>query len=523
MTGRSRIGQTLGAESGTRFQAWDPTRGVAIEPAFVSATSAELERAAALAEAAGAEYRAASGAARGVFLRACAERLEARGDALVARAGQETALPEPRLRGELRRTANQLRLFAALAEEGSWVDARIDRSRPAQENQPRRPDLRSCLRPLGPVAVFGASNFPLAFSVAGGDTASALAAGNPVIVKAHPAHPGTSELAAEAILEAARAAGVPDGVFSLLFDSGVEIGAALVRHPAIRAVGFTGSLAAGRRLMDLAAARPEPIPVFAEMGSVNPVFVLPEALAERGAALAAGLHASATLGAGQFCTKPGLVFMPGDGAAATSFTRELAQRIQTTPPVTLLTRGIAEAYCRGVDERAGHAGVELLAKSAAPISTALFQVSSATLAANPKLEEELFGPALLLVRYGDEREALEVARRLPGQLTATLHATEADLRRNAGLVALLETKAGRLIVNGYPTGVEVSHAIVHGGPYPATSDGRATSVGTRAIFRFARPVCYQDAPEFLLPQELRDANPLGIWRLVDGEWTRAGL
>src|SRR5579883_3184572 len=511
-----------GIETGAAFYGVNPVTGEQLEPVYFSASNEEIDKAAALAEAAFSSYSKLTGRERGAFLRNIADGLQAITEDLVQRAHQETALPIPRLQGEVARTANQLRLFAEVVEEGSWVMARIDTADPERKPLPK-PDIRSMLVPLGPVAVFGASNFPLAFSVAGGDTASALAAGNPVIVKAHPAHPGTSELAAEAILEAARASGAPDGVFSLLFDSGVEIGAALVRHPAIRAVGFTGSLAAGRRLMDLAAARAEPIPVFAEMGSVNPVFVLPEALAERGAALAAGLHASATLGAGQFCTKPGLVFLPGAGTAATSFTRELAQRIQTTPPATLLTRGIAEAYCRGVDERAGHAGVELLAKSAAPISTALFQVSSATLAANPKLEEELFGPALLLVRYGDEREALEAARRLPGQLTATLHATETDLRRNAGLVALLETKAGRLIVNGYPTGVEVSHAIVHGGPYPATSDSRATSVGTRAIFRFARPVCYQDAPEFLLPQELRDANPLGIWRLVDGEWTRAGL
>src|SRR5579883_554973 len=524
MTGRSRIGQTLGAESGTRFRAWDPARGVAIEPAFVSATDSEVERAAALAEAAAAEYRAASGAARGAFLRACAERLEARGDALVARAGQETALPEPRLRGELRRTANQLRLFAALAEEGSWVDARIDRSHPAQENQPRRPDLRSCLRPLGPVAVFGASNFPLAFSVAGGDTASALAAGCPVIVKAHPAHPGTSELAANVIRDCVAAAGLHEGVFSLLFDSGIEVGARLVQHPLIKAVGFTGSLQAGRALMDLCASRPDPIPCYTEMSSTNPVFILPGALHQY-EKIAADLTASYTLGAGQFCTKPGLVFLPSLEASA-AFIEELKKRAASLPAFTMLTSGIAAQYKRGVKQRMESGIARILAAwdpstpPAAQATAALLETSIEDILNRPELSEEVFGPSTLLVRYESREQVIRAAEALQGHLTATLLGTEEDLATHQDLLAILERKVGRILFNGYPTGVEVCHAMVHGGPYPATSDSRSTSVGTLAIYRFARPVCYQNMPQTALPQALQNDNPLGLLRMVNGQMTR---
>ncbi|HET9783930.1 MAG TPA: aldehyde dehydrogenase family protein, partial [Terriglobales bacterium] len=337
------------------FRARNPATGADLEPAFFAATPADLERAAALAAAAAPDYARRSGRDKAAFLRAIAAGLEARKSEIVARAGLETALPPARLEGELARTANQLRLFAGLVEEGSWVEARLDATiadRPAG----RKPAIRSMLRPLGPVAVFGASNFPLAFSVAGGDTASALAAGNPVIVKAHPAHPGTSALAAAAIRAAAELTGMPDGVFSLLFDDGIAVGAALVQHPAICAVGFTGSLAAGRHLMDLAAARPSPIPVYAEMGSVNPVFILPEALATRGNEIAAGLMQSVTLGAGQFCTKPGLV-MVADGAHGVAFLRGLGERLGAAPDYTLLTAGIRESFLRGAAARAAAAGV----------------------------------------------------------------------------------------------------------------------------------------------------------------------
>src|SRR5579883_2178349 len=523
MTGRSRIGQTLGAESGTRFRAWDPARGVAIEPAFVSATDSEVERAAALAEAAAAEYRAASGAARGAFLRACAERLEARGDALVARAGQETALPEPRLRGELRRTANQLRLFAALAEEGSWVDARIDRSHPAQENQPRRPDLRSCLRPLGPVAVFGASNFPLAFSVAGGDTASALAAGCPVIVKAHPAHPGTSELAANVIRDCVAAAGLHEGVFSLLFDSGIEVGTRLVQHPLIKAVGFTGSLQAGRALMDLCASRPEPIPCYAEMSSTNPVFVLPGALKEHDK-IAADLTASYTLGAGQFCTKPGLVFLPPQDETS-GLVEEMRRRAASLPAFTMLTAGIAAQYKRGIAQQTQANGARVVAAPDTNFGTAaaLLEADAEDILKNPALTEEIFGPTTLLVRYQSREQMLRIAESLQGHLTATLLGTEEDLAGHQDLIAILERKVGRIIFNGYPTGVEVCHSMVHGGPYPATSESKSTSVGTLAVYRFARPVCYQNIPQPVLPEALRDSNQLGLLRMVNGQISRDAI
>ncbi|MGN6591547.1 MAG: aldehyde dehydrogenase (NADP(+)) [Terriglobales bacterium] len=536
---------------GNAFRARNPATGAALEPPFFTASTADLERAAALAAAAAPDYARRSGRDKAAFLRAIAAALEARKPEIVARAGLETALPAARLEGELARTANQLRLFASLVEEGSWVDARLDAplaDRPAG----RKPAIRSMLRPLGPVAVFGASNFPLAFSVAGGDTASALAAGNPVIVKAHPAHPGTSALAAAAIRAAAELTSMPEGVFSLLFDDGIAIGAALVQHPAVCAVGFTGSLAAGRRLMDLAAARPQPIPVYAEMGSVNPVFILPEALATRGHEIAAGLMQSVTLGAGQFCTKPGLVLV-ADGADGEAFLRGLGERLGAAPEYTLLTAGISESFRRGAAARAAAAGVvtrvrpareqltrqpeDVIGHSGRPLPASdarpqpdqreggsskswlcqawLFETTAAHLEQHPELAEELFGPATLAVRHRDAGELLRLARGLAGHLTATVHGTEADLRAHTELLEVLAAKVGRLVINGYPTGVEVTSAMVHGGPYPAASLPQS-SVGTRAIVRFTRPVCYQDMPEFALPPELQEHNPLGIFRLRDG-------
>jgi len=520
---RSLIEGAEAAGGGAKFQARAAASGAAreaLEPWFQAATAGELERAAGAATAAYADYRRRSGRDKGAFLRAIAAELEAAAPELIARAGLETGLAAARLQGETARTAGQLRLFAELVEEGSWVEARLDRAQ-ERTNAPRKPELRSLLRPLGPVAVFGASNFPLAFSVAGGDTASALAAGNPVIVKAHPAHPGTSALAGAAVARAAAATGMPAGVFALLFDDGIEVGAALVRHAQIRAVGFTGSQAAGRRLMDLAAARPAPIPVYAEMGSANPVFLLPRALAERGEAIAQGLQASVTLGAGQFCTKPGLVLAPA-GAAGEPLVAKLAELMGAAPGFTLLTAGIARSYQSGAAARAAHATVETLAASPEANGAILLQTAAAALLGEPELGEELFGPATLVVRHQGKAELLRVARALEGHLTATVHGTEEDLQEYAELLEILEQKAGRVVINGYPTGVEVTHAMVHGGPYPASSS-RETSVGTRAILRFARPVCYQDMPEFALPPELQAANPLGIWRLVDGHRTQAAL
>ena len=502
------------------FRAINPATGAALEPAYHATTLAELDQAAARARAAFPVFSRTSGQERGAFLRAIAVQLEARASELIARAGQETALPPARLQGETARTCSQLRLFAELIEEGSWVEARLDRAR-ERENAPRKPDLRSMLRPIGPVAVFGASNFPLAFSVAGGDTASALAAGNPVIVKAHPAHPGTSALAGEAIAAAVRESKLPEGVFSLVFDAGIEIGAALVEHPAIRAVGFTGSQAAGRHLMDLAAKRPEPIPVFAEMGSTNPVFILPRALATRGPEIARGLHGSVTLGAGQFCTKPGLVMFAPEQAAP--FVEELQRLMSQPAPFTLLTPAIAQSYRAGAGKRSAHPAVEVLTPPPGDATAALLlRTDAATLLQHPSLGEELFGPATLLVRHAGKDELLRLAASLHGHLTATVHAAEDDLREYAELIPLLATKVGRVLVNGFPTGVEVTHAMVHSGPYPAASFNE-TSVGTRAILRFARPVCFQDVPELALPPELHAANPLKIWRQLEGKLTQDPL
>ncbi len=512
------------ADRDVLFTAINPATGQSLSPEYVSASQDDIEHATLLAERAFSVYAKLSGAKKASLLRAIAEGLEAIRDALVERAHMETALPVPRLEGEVARTANQLRLFAEVTEEGSWVMARIDRALPSRRPTPR-PDLRSMLRPLGPVAVFGASNFPLAFSVAGGDTASALAAGNTILVKAHPAHPGTSELVGQVIASCVRSAELPAGVFSLLFDKGTTVGTALVRHSRVKAVGFTGSLAAGRALMDLAAARPNPIPCFTEMSSTNPVFMLPGAIRERGEQIAKDLHASITLGAGQFCTKPGLIFLPQQ--ETNEMLDHLRDIVRQSPSFTMLTKGIATQFSQSVADRKGSSGVHALTASIpskesndATADIALLVTNAKSLEANPALSEEVFGPAALFVSCADRNETLRAAESLCGHLTATLLGTEEDLDRNRDLVEILERKVGRLIFNGYPTGVEVSHAMVHGGPYPSTSDGRSTSVGSQSIFRFARPVCYQNFPEDSLPAELRNDNPLGILRMIDGIMTR---
>ncbi len=508
--GTSMIGFARGASEET-FRAVNPATGRDLDPSFSSATSADVDRTASLAAAAFVESSKLAGTRRGELLRRIAGNLEAGSEALIERAHLETALPVGRLQGELMRTTGQLRMFAALVEDGSWVSARIDHG--DAERKPPKPDLRSMLRPIGPVAVFGASNFPLAFSVAGGDTASALAAGCPVIVKAHPAHPGTSELAGVAIVDAVRELGLHEGTFSLLFDRGFEIGAALVKHSSIKAVGFTGSRRGGLALVNIAAQRPRPIPVYAEMGSVNPVFILPEALRTRGAEIAAGLHASVTLGVGQFCTNPGLVVIER-GTAAGAFIDDLEERIATTAVGTMLTAGICSAYRAGLGKLASFSRTRQATDADAhSAGAALFVTGAESLLANYELMEEVFGPSTIVVE-STPGQLMEVARALEGQLTITVHAADGELSSHRELLDVLETKAGRLIVNGFPTGVEVSPAMVHGGPFPATSDGRSTSVGTRAIERFARPVCYQSFPDALLPDELKEANPLGIRRMV---------
>jgi 2,5-dioxopentanoate dehydrogenase len=524
IAGRSLIGFREGNGSGEPLYATDPTTGHRLQPGFIAATEEEVELAVHLAAEAFATYSRSRGRDRGRFLRAIASKIESLADEIIERAGRETALPHARLKGETARTCAQLRLFANVAEEGSWVSARIDRAEPDRQPAPR-PDIRSMLRPLGPVVVFGASNFPLAFSVAGGDTASALASGNPVIVKAHAAHPGTSELVGQAVRDSVRECGLPEGVFSLLFGSGAQIGTALMKHPSVKAGGFTGSRAAGRVLMDIAAGRPEPIPFYAEMSSTNPVFILPAALRERGGNIASGLHASFTLGAGQFCTKPGMVFFP-QGADAAPFTNELRRLVDGSTPFHLLTRSIHSSYDSALAERKVDAAVTLVAEAPKPAGVVGFAVGSALFETDAgkflgsDLDAEIFGPTTLLVHHSGREQILEIARSLEGHLTATIHGTEQDLRDFADLIAILENKVGRLVFNGFPTGVEVCHAMVHGGPYPSTSDGRSTSVGTRAIFRFTRPFCYQGFPDDAVPEELRDANPLGIWRMVDGQMTR---
>lgn len=509
LKGTSIIGFQRGAVGGETLSGFNPATGENLLPVYHSASRAELDHAAQLAHAAFTAYSQTTGAERARFLRRIAEGLEALGDELIARANAETALPEPRLRSETARTCNQLRLFAELVEEGSWVDARIDRSDPDRKPLPK-PDVRSMWRPLGPVVVFGASNFPLAFSVAGGDTASALAAGNPVIVKAHPAHPGTSELVGLAISQAVKSCELPEGVFSLLYDAGNEVGTTLVRHPLIKAGGFTGSRAGGRALFDVASSRPEPIPFYAEMSSINPVFILPAALRERSDQIAAGLHGSVTLGAGQFCTNPGLILL-ADNNDADDFVTKLGKLMSETTEQTMLTRAINSNYRSGIAARANHAALQT-------IGGALFRTRAADFLAHPELAEELFGPSTLIIVYTDQ--LFELVNGLEGQLTATIHGSEEDLRTHQDLIRLLETKVGRLVFNGFPTGVEVGHAMVHGGPYPATSDGRYTSVGTRAIHRFARQVCFQDFPNPTLSPELKDENPLNIWRMIDGEIKR---
>ncbi len=526
LSGRSIIGSRTGVGAGEEFRASNPRTGAPLAPGFVSATAEEVELAARLAHEAFVTYSRASGRDKGALLRKIAANIESGADEVVARAEEETALPRARLQGELGRTCGQLRLFAEVVEEGSWVMARIDHAQPDRKPAPK-PDIRSMLRPLGPVVVFGASNFPLAFSVAGGDTASALAAGNPVIVKAHPAHPSTSELVARAMRDAVQQCGLPEGVFSLLFDAGVDVGLALVKHPLVKAGGFTGSLKAGRALMDVAAARPQPIPFFAEMSSTNPVFILPGALRERAGSIAAGLHASFTLGAGQFCTKPGMVFLP-EGSEGENLLSDLQRSVGESARFHLLTQGIQAGYDAGVAARKAKAGVTTVAEEVSPRTGTAFSVSAVVFATdveclekNPDLAEELFGPSTLLIRHRRREQLLRAARNLGGHLTATIHGTEEDLQEYGELVAILEGKAGRLIFNGFPTGVEVTHAMVHGGPYPATSDGRSTSVGSMAIFRFARPVCFQGFPDAALPEELKEGNPLGIWRLVDGEMKKS--
>lgn len=505
------------------MRAFNPATGTTLEGDFGAGGELEVNRACLLAQQAFDVYRETDPALRARFLRAIAVGINDLGDALVVRAMQETGLPKGRIEGERGRTVGQLELFASLVCDGRWIGATLDSALPDRKPQPR-PDLRLRRIALGPVAVFAASNFPLAFSVAGGDTASALAAGCPVIVKAHSSHLGTSELVGRAIQKAVSECGLPEGVFSLLIGRGTTIGQALVSHPAIKAVGFTGSRHGGLSLMKTAVNRPEPIPVYAEMSSVNPVFFFPGALRKRAEALAKGFIDSVTLGVGQFCTNPGIA-LGIEGDAFQQFSHLAAKESSTRAPATMLSPMIHSAYQNGLERLRQSKAVDDLAQVKSGDGNclgepALFSVTGRQLLAEPELAEEVFGPASVLVRCETPEEMRAIAEQLPGQLTASLFIEEEDIEAARSLVPILERKVGRIIFNQYPTGVEVSYAMVHGGPFPATSDSRTTSVGASAIERFLRPVAYQNMPSALVPPALQDANPMKIWRLQDGQLER---
>jgi 2,5-dioxopentanoate dehydrogenase len=523
--GKNIVGAGVCPPGKETFFAINPLTGQPLQPEFHEATKVEVEEAMAEAVEAFEEYREQPAEKIAGFLERIAEEILKLGDELIQRANQETGLPEARLIGERARTVGQLKMFADLVREGSWVEASIDKGIPDRKPLPK-PDLRRMLIPMGPVVVFGASNFPLAFSVAGGDTASALAAKNPVVVKAHPGHPGTSEMVAGAIVAAARETGMPAGVFSMLHGVCHDISVDLVGNPAAKAVGFTGSLNAGRTLFNVASARPEPIPVYAEMGSTNPVFVLPGGLKKNRDAIAEGLMQSVTLGVGQFCTNPGLVFGMRDEQLRL-FAEKVGQFATNVAPGTMLYGGICERFQKGAEKVQQTGGVKVLGKSSveAPgkATAMVFTTDARTFLQNEVLREELFGPSTIIVESDSSEQLEEIARSMPGQLTATVHGTEEDLAQYGDLISILQQKVGRLLFNGFPTGVEVCASMQHGGPYPATTDVRSTSVGTQAIKRFARPICFQNFPEAVLPVELKNKNIRNIWRLIDNQWTKADV
>jgi NADP-dependent aldehyde dehydrogenase len=521
--GHNYIGGQRSAAGSVKLQSFDATTGEALPQDFSQATAQEVDAAANAAAAAYPAYRSLSAKRRAQFLEAIADELDALGDDFVAVVCRETALPAGRIQGERGRTSGQMRLFAKVLRRGDFYGARIDRALPERQPLPR-PDLRQYRIGLGPVAVFGASNFPLAFSTAGGDTASALAAGCPVVFKAHSGHMATAEWVADAIIRAAEKTGMPAGVFNMIYGGGV--GEALVKHPAIQAVGFTGSLKGGRALCDMAAARAQPIPVFAEMSSINPVIVLPQALRARADTVARDLTASVVQGCGQFCTNPGLV-IGIRSASFTAFVQQVAGLMGDQPVQTMLNAGTLSSYGQGLQKLLAHPGIEHLAGNPQQGNQAqpqLFKADvSLLLDGDEVLQEEVFGPTTVVVEVADHAQLMAALNGLHGQLTASVIGEPEDFEQFTGLTALLEQKVGRILLNGYPTGVEVCDSMVHGGPYPATSDARGTSVGTLAIDRFLRPVCFQNYPDSLLPDALKNGNPLRIQRLVDGQSSREAL
>jgi len=524
--GKQIIGlETLSGESDETFFGLDPRTGESLPTAFHEATADEIDLAVTTARNAFDSYRQTTSEQRAVFLETIADGINALGDVLLERASAETGHPLERCAAERSRSVNQARMFAELLREGSWVDARIDLADPGRKPI-SKPDVRSSLAPIGPVAVFGASNFPIAISVLGADTISALACGCPLVMKGHPAHPGTCEISAGAILRAVEKCGLPSGIFSMVQGRGHEVGIKLVQHPEIAAGAFTGSLAGGRALFDVANSRPSPIPFYAELGSVNPLFVLPGALAERSGRIAEGFVNALTTGVGQFCTNPGLVF----GLSSKDweqFSQTAAGEVSRYTPQTMLHSGIHHAYLSGVESLKTSTDLELVSESRqtpspkkAEAGCYLFRTNADGLKANPGLYDEIFGPVSTLVECNRPQELEKFAEQLDGSLSASVHGTEKDLQIHRRLITILERKTGRLIFNGYPVGLEVCHAMHHGGPYPASCHSHFTSVGTRCLYRFVRPICYQNWPQSMLPVELQDGNPAGIWRLVDGERTR---
>lgn len=526
LTGLNLIGNQESGTGSKSFHAKDPATLEELDIAFHEATLAEVDEAALKAKVAFPNYKAKSNEEKAVFLETIADNILDLGDKLIQRCMLETALPMARLTGERMRTVSQLRLFASVVREGSWVDARIDTAIPGRLPAPK-PDIRQMQIPLGPVGIFGASNFPFAFSVAGGDTVSALAAGCPVVVKAHPLHPGTSELVGKAILDAAKKTNMPDGVFSMVQGTSNEVGMAIVLHPEIKAIGFTGSFRGGKAIFEAANNRTIPIPVFAEMGSVNPVFILPGALKDRNEIIAKGLIGAVSLGVGQFCTNPGLVITE-QSEESNQFLQNLKSSNEGITSGTMLSEQIRNNFSRGTQILDQTENVKLISSSSGEesgnsVKTKVYSTDFATFIKNDSLSEEIFGPSTLNVSANNKEEMLQLAEKLEGHLTATIHGTEEDLKEYSELVSILEQKVGRLIFNGFPTGVEVCHSMVHGGPYPATTAPQSTSVGTAAIKRFARPVCYQDFPDSVLPEQLKNENPLKIWRLINGELSKAGI
>ena len=524
MTGNHIIGGEFCGGRGRKFFGVNPATGAKLKTAFCEAGTDEVNRALELADGAFNILQTVPVRKIAALLERIAGRLEAEGDKIIARAHLETALPAERLRSELARTAGQARAFSAFASGGSWAQARIDHALPERKPLPK-PDIRTVFMGAGPVAVFGASNFPLAISVAGTDTLAAFAARCPVVVKGHPAHPGTCELVARVITEAVARAGLPPGMFSMLQSSGYEAGLALVKHPLTAVVAFTGSLRGGRALFDAASARPDPIPVYAEMGSVNPVFILPEAASARAEEIAGGFVSSLNTGAGQFCTNPGMVLAVG-GPAFEKFLAAVCKNASCVPPAPMLHAGIQDAYDRGTARLSSIPGVKLAgtAEAGAPRGDGpkmavckIFTADAGLIAGRPELSEEVFGPATVIFRCKNTAQMLDIARGMRGSLTAAIHGTERELLKYGGLVRALQRRVGRIVFNGFPTGLEPCASLHHGGPYPATTHSFFTSVGTAAIYRYVRPVCFQGFPEAALPEELREANPRRVRRLVDGE------